>query len=94
MDPRSIALSNNFASQWLHLQNLKSALPDGYLYPQYNLNLIDAMREETILFFNSIVHENHSVLTLLDGRYTYVNGQLARFTAFPMCWVAVFAACN
>ena len=83
MDPRSIALSNNFASQWLHLQNLKSALPDGYLYPQYNQNLIDAMREETILFFNSIVRENRNVLTLLDGRYTYVNGQLARLYGIP-----------
>jgi hypothetical protein len=82
-DQRSIALSNNFASQWLHLQNLKSALPDGYLYPQYNLNLIDDMREETILFFNSVVHENRSVLTLLDGKYTYVNGQLAQLYGIP-----------
>ncbi len=82
-DPRSIALSNNFASQWLHLQNLKSALPDGYLYPQYNQNLIDDMREETVLFFNSIVRENRSVLTLLDGNYTYVNGQLARLYGIP-----------
>ncbi len=82
-DPRSIALSNNFASQWLHLQNLKSALPDGYLYPQYDQNLIDDMRQETILFFNSIVRENRSVLTLLNGNYTYVNGPLARLYGIP-----------
>lgn len=82
-DRRSISLSNNFASEWLHLQNLKGVQPDGYLYPDYNRNLGDAMREETILFFNSIVKEDRSVLTLLDGRYTYVNEQLAKLYGIP-----------
>ncbi|MET0293275.1 MAG: DUF1592 domain-containing protein [Steroidobacteraceae bacterium] len=82
-DPRSIALSDNFASQWLHLQNLKGLRPDGYLYPMYDQSVGDAMREETVLFFDSVVRENRSVLTLLDGRYTFVNEKLAALYGIP-----------
>lgn len=82
-DPRAMALSNNFATQWLHLQNLKSALPDGYIFPSYNQNLIDDMRTETLRFFNSVVQGNQSVLTLLDGNYTFVNADLAKLYGIP-----------
>jgi mono/diheme cytochrome c family protein len=76
-DPRSKSLSTNFAGQWLHLQNLKGVQPDGYLYPTYDKTLGESMRKETELFFGSIVHDDASVLTLLNGHYTYVNEQLA-----------------
>jgi hypothetical protein len=82
-DPRSIALSENFASQWLHLQNLKSLQPDGYLYPMYEKSLGDAMRRETVLFFDSVVRGNAPVTTLLDGRYTFVNEKLAALYGIP-----------
>ena len=83
MDPRAMALSDNFASEWLHLQNLKGVQPDGYLYPNYDKTLGNAMREETELFFNSIVHDDQSVLTLLDAKYTYVNEPLANLYGIP-----------
>ncbi|MFP5249292.1 MAG: DUF1592 domain-containing protein [Acidobacteriota bacterium] len=82
-DPRAMALSNNFASEWLHLQNLKSALPDGYLFHQYSQNLVNDMRTETLLFFNSIVQGDQSVLTLLNGNYTFVNADLAKLYGIP-----------
>jgi hypothetical protein len=82
-DPRSLSLSNNFASEWLHLQNLKGVQPDGYLYPNFDRTLGDSMRKETVLFFNSIVKEDCDVLTLLDGHYTYVNEQLAKLYGIP-----------
>ncbi|MEJ0100840.1 MAG: DUF1592 domain-containing protein, partial [Pseudomonadota bacterium] len=82
-DERSISLSETFASQWLHLQNLKSLRPDGYLYPMYDKTLGDAMRRETILFFDSIVREDRPVQSLLDARYTFVNEQLAALYGIP-----------
>ncbi|MBB5056860.1 hypothetical protein HDF16_001545 [Granulicella aggregans] len=82
-DPRSKSLSANFAGQWLHLQNLKGVQPDGYLYPAYDKTLGDSMRKETELFFGSVVHDDASVLTLLDGHYTYVNEQLAGLYGIP-----------
>jgi hypothetical protein len=82
-DPRSNSLSTNFAGEWLHLQNLKSALPDAYLYPDYDKILGNSMRKETELFFNSVVHDDQSVLTLLTANYTYVNEPLARLYGIP-----------
>ena len=49
-DPRAETLSTNFASQWLHLQNLKNIQPDAYQFPNYNKNLrIHAARDPTVL---------------------------------------------
>jgi cytochrome c551/c552 len=83
LDSRSFALSTNFAREWLHLQNMGSVQPDVYLYPDYDKNLGQAMVMETELFFNSVVHDDASVLTLLDGHYTFVNQQLAQLYGIP-----------
>ncbi|MET0281882.1 MAG: DUF1592 domain-containing protein [Steroidobacteraceae bacterium] len=82
-DPRSIALSETFASQWLRLQGLQAIQPDGYLYPMYDKMLGEAMRRETVLLFDSIVRGNQPVLTLLDARYTFVNERLAALYGIP-----------
>jgi len=83
LDSRASALSSHFANQWLHLQNLKGVQPDGYLYPEYDKTLGLSMQKETELFFDSVVHDDSSVLTLLDGRYTFVNEQLAHLYGIP-----------
>jgi hypothetical protein len=82
-DPRSSAITANFASEWLHLQNLKDVQPDAYLFPNFNRNLADSMRRETELFFDSIVHEDHNVLDLLTADYTFVDELLARHYGIP-----------
>ena len=38
-DERSEALVLNFAAQWLHLRNVRSAMPDVNLYPEFGLTL-------------------------------------------------------
>jgi hypothetical protein len=82
-DPRSFALSANFAREWLHLQNLQSVQPDDFMFPDYDKNLGNSMLMETELFFNSVVHDDANVLTLLDGHYTFVNQQLAHLYGIP-----------
>ena len=59
-DPRAKSLSENFASHWLHLQNLKDAHPDVFLYPDWDENLTRSMRRETLMFFDSVVREDRS----------------------------------
>ncbi|HET7132756.1 MAG TPA: DUF1592 domain-containing protein, partial [Gammaproteobacteria bacterium] len=76
-DPRAKAIVDNFASQWLYLRNLQSARPDAEEFPNFDENLRRAMRTETELFFDSIVHEDHNVLDLLTANYTFVNQRLA-----------------
>jgi PAS domain-containing protein len=83
LDQRSFALSENFAREWLHLQNMQSVQPAAYEFPNYDKNLGQAMVMETELFFNSVVHDDASVLTLLDGHYTFVNQQLAQLYGIP-----------
>ncbi|MCP5144186.1 MAG: DUF1592 domain-containing protein [Gammaproteobacteria bacterium] len=77
-DPRSSALVENFAAQWLHLRKLESVAPDLVAFPNFDENLRDAFRRETTLFVDSIFRENRSVLELLTGDYTFLNERLAR----------------
>jgi hypothetical protein len=77
-DPRSKTLIDNFAEQWLHLRNLKNSNPDLGAFPDFDDNLRQSMKEETELFFDSIMREDRSVMDLLNADYTFVNERLAR----------------
>src|SRR6185436_6397265 len=77
-DSKSRALTDNFASQWLLLRNLKSHVPTPGDFPNFDNELRQAFRQETELFFQSIVQENRSVLDLINANYTFVNERLAR----------------
>jgi cytochrome c551/c552 len=82
-DPKSAALSTNFAVEWLHLQNLKDAQPDAYLYPNFDWNLGQSMQRETELFFDSFVREDRNMLELLTANYTFVDEILAKHYKIP-----------
>jgi hypothetical protein len=75
-DPRSRALVNNFAGQWLFLRNLQSSRPDGKEFPNFDDNLRQGFRRETELFIDSIIREDRSILDLLMADYTFVNERL------------------
>jgi mono/diheme cytochrome c family protein len=82
-DPRSEALVDNFAGQWLYLRNLQSISPALEEFPDFDDNLRQAFRTETEMFFNSIVREDRNVLDLLTADYTFVNERLARHYGIP-----------
>ncbi len=82
-DPRADRLVINFAGQWLNLRALQSWAPTVSLFPDFDDNLRLAMRKETELFVGSIVHEDHSVLDLINGDYTYLNERLAKHYGIP-----------
>lgn len=82
-DPRSRALSDRFAGQWLRLQDLEKITPDYLTFPQYDETLATAMEEETKRLFDSIVREDRSVLDLLTADYTFVNERLAKHYGLP-----------
>ena len=77
-DPKSQALVENFALQWLQLRRLKTFAPDPKLFPSFNDKLRAAMTSETELFFTAILREDRSVLELLDADFTFLNEPLAR----------------
>jgi hypothetical protein len=82
-DPRADALAKNFAGQWLYLRTIEGATPDVYLFPNFSENLRRDFRRETELFFQSILHDNRSVLDLVTADYTFVNERLARHYGIP-----------
>jgi mono/diheme cytochrome c family protein len=89
-DDRADALVDNFAEQWLFLRNLKNSSPDPQIFPDFDDNLRQAMRDETKLFFQSIVREDRSVIDLLNADYTFVNERLARHYGIPNVYGSQF----
>jgi hypothetical protein len=77
-DPRAAAMVKSFAGQWLQLRSLERITPDAKAFPDFDNSLRQSMLRETELFFEAVVKEDRSVLDFLDGRFTFVNGRLAR----------------
>ncbi len=82
-DERARNLVTNFATQWLHLRGLESVTPDLRLFIDFDDNLRQALREETELFFESILREDHSIVDLIGADYTFLNERLAKHYGIP-----------
>ena len=82
-DPRSETLVTNFAAQWLYLRNLPAVSPDFTTFPDFDEALRRALRQETELFFTSIIREDRSALDLLTADHTFVNERLAKHYDIP-----------
>jgi hypothetical protein len=76
-DPRARALFDGFGAQWLGLGALQGKTFDTAKFPQMTPAMRTAMYEEARLFFESIIRENRSVVTFVDGNYTFLNETLA-----------------
>ena len=82
-DPRSEALTANFAGQWLNLRALEGHVPVAALFPDFDDNLRQSFRRETELFFDSLIRENRPVTELLTADYTFVDERLAKHYGIP-----------
>lgn len=78
-DPKSEALVENFAGQWLQFKNIDVLRPDAEKFPDFDEALRQAMRRETELFIANIFQNNSSILEFLDADYSFLNERLARF---------------
>ena len=83
LDPKSKALSENFARQWLRLDRLIAAVPDFDRFEiyysrigceQWKLGLQTMI--EPLLLFESIMVEDRSVMLLIDSNYSYRTGDM------------------
>jgi hypothetical protein len=82
-DAKAEALATNFASEWLHLQNLKEVDPDGVMFPNFTRNLALSMLRETQLLFDNIRREDRDVKELLTANFTFVDEVLAKHYGVP-----------
>jgi hypothetical protein len=82
-DARAETLARNFGEQWLNLRLMDRKKPDAAIFARVDDELLDAMRQETLLFIDEVVRKDRSILDFIDGRFTYLNGPLARFYGIP-----------
>ena len=89
-DPKSDALVQNFASQWLYLRNLRNQQPNSMTFPDFDDNLRRSFRRETELLFESVMRDDRSVVDLMTADYTFVNERLARHYGIPNVYGSQF----
>jgi hypothetical protein len=77
-DPKSTALVDNFAGQWLGIRSIASQVPVAGLFPDFDDNLRNAMRKEMELYVANMIQNDRPVTELLDANYTFVNERLAK----------------
>jgi len=82
-DHRSFNLATNFAGQWLRLRNIDGVSPNANLFRDFDDNLRQALRQETEMFFDSVVREDRSALTFIRSDYTFLNERLAKHYGIP-----------
>jgi hypothetical protein len=78
-DVKSDALVRNFGEQWLNPRLMDRTKPDSEKFLSVDDELLDDMRRETLLFVGAVIREDRSILDFIDGRFTDVNGSLARY---------------
>jgi len=89
-DPRSRALAENFARQWLRLDQLITAVPDFDRFQVYYARIgceqwkfgLQTM-VEPLLLFESIQVEDRSIMLLVDSNYSYRSNELQAWYSRP-----------
>ncbi|HEV8398193.1 MAG TPA: DUF1592 domain-containing protein [Vicinamibacterales bacterium] len=79
-DPRADALVDNLSGQWLQLRQLDDVSVGT---KELDGNLRYSFKRETELLFETIVHDDRSILDLIDADYTFVDERLARHYGIP-----------
>jgi hypothetical protein len=68
----------HFTDSWLRINTLGTMPPDSKAFGSYyDDRLEDSFKQETRLFFGDLIHNNGSILNLLDSNYTFANDVLA-----------------
>jgi mono/diheme cytochrome c family protein len=78
-DPKAKALVENFGGQWLQFRALDSVKPDPVRFMAFNDYLRLSMKQETELFFQNLLANDGSLIDFLDGKYSFLNEQLAQY---------------
>jgi len=77
-DPRSQALAEGFATQWLQLGRLERASPDPQRFPEFDEALRASMQAEATMLFDAVLRERRPARALLDPGFTFVDERLAK----------------
>lgn len=83
-DPKVKGLATEFTGNWLVFRQFETNNSvDRQRFPSFDDDLREAMFQEPIHFMQDNIQNEHSVLDLLYGNYTFVNPPLARHYGMP-----------
>lgn len=78
--PKSRDFAESFAGQWLRVKELyTSAQPDTGKFPAFTPTIRDAMFQESIDFFHSLLTEDAGLTQMINADYTFLNEDLAKY---------------
>jgi hypothetical protein len=80
--PKSAALVENFAGQWLQFRGLETFEP-AKSFTKFDPALQAAIKKEPELFFNYVMRQDRSIVDFLNADYTFANQRLADFYGLP-----------
>jgi hypothetical protein len=76
--PKSQALVENFAGQWLQFRGLETFQP-AKTFAKFDPALQAAIKKEPELLFDFIMRQDRSIVDFVDADYTFANQRLAEF---------------
>ena len=78
-DPRAIDRSMEFAAEWLNLNRLSNLRPNRKKFPNWDPELADDMRRETLAFFKDVVwNQKRPMADLFNAQVAWLTPRLAR----------------
>jgi hypothetical protein len=78
-DPKSMAMVENFAGQWLGLRQVGANPPAEDLFPEYDRHLEESMVGESLHFFAEILRQDLDVKNFIESDFLVVNERMARY---------------
>jgi hypothetical protein len=82
-DPKSQRMAVEFGTMWLHIRDLDTLDEKSEThFPEFALIRSDLYKEAIYLFTDALANDR-SVLDLLSGDYTFLNGRLANYYGIP-----------
>ncbi|MBM3735774.1 MAG: DUF1592 domain-containing protein [Acidobacteria bacterium] len=82
-DARAKDALDEFLSQWLRFDRLRTAIRDRRLYPEFTSELVSSMTEETRLLFRYLVWEDGNFMDFFTAPYTHLLPETARVYGMP-----------
>ncbi|MDF1656014.1 MAG: DUF1592 domain-containing protein [Verrucomicrobiales bacterium] len=77
-DPRAVARSLEFCSEWLNLDRLAFLQPNAKHFPEWETSLAAEMKEETLRFYEEVVWKEQRPLgELLNAPFSFLSRDLA-----------------
>jgi mono/diheme cytochrome c family protein len=78
-NPKSGEFASEFGTQWLQVDGVAAHMPNPSLFPAfYEGDAALAMLVEAVLFFETILSEDRSVLDFVDADFMWLNPQLSK----------------